>query len=90
MATAVTDRALSQLLYADGMFVHDPLGYLLARALNPKYVGGDSPRWHYRSDDPAEVSNYFEALAYLRPLIDAGMIILVPRAVEPVIIPGED
>jgi hypothetical protein len=83
VAEAATQRVIGQLLFAHGAFATDELGYLLTQTLNPKHVGSPRVRWLYRSDDPQLLANYFEALAYLRPLLDSGLLILVPRAVAP-------
>jgi hypothetical protein len=79
LADDITRSALSQLLYAHGALVLDELGALLARTLAPKYSTSRGPRWTYRSTDKDELANYFEALAYLRPLIDAHLVVFVPR-----------
>ncbi|MBE2317627.1 hypothetical protein DVA67_016720 [Solirubrobacter sp. CPCC 204708] len=78
---------LRQLLYAHGAYGNDSLGRILSRALNPKYVAGSgTPRWLACDSDKAWLTNYLETLAYLRPLIEAGILVLVPRAVE--MLPG--
>jgi hypothetical protein len=78
-AEASLQLALGQLVYAHGLFVEDYLGRILARTLEPKYEGGNKPRWLYRHDDPQRLTNYLEVLAYLRPLIDSGLVVLLPR-----------
>lgn len=75
-------RAVSQLLYSHGAFFVDELGRLLAEATHSKYQGGKDPMWKTSDIPSVEIANYLEALAYLRPLIDAGILVAIPRPVR--------
>jgi hypothetical protein len=81
-ADIATQRALSQLLYAHGAVVPDRLGSLLTDAVNPRSSGSKRPQWEASDLTKMDLANYLEVLAFLRPLVDAGLLILRPRAVR--------
>ncbi|HEY5053190.1 MAG TPA: hypothetical protein VII45_07240 [Solirubrobacterales bacterium] len=79
-ADTAAQRAMSQLLYAHGAVVPDRLGLLLTLAVNPEHSWSKKPQWETRG--AADLGNYLEALAFLRPLVDAGLLMLQPRTVR--------
>jgi hypothetical protein len=81
-ADVATQRAMSQLLYAHGAVVPDQLGSLLTDAVNPRSSGSKRPEWEAGDFMRMELANYLEVLAFLRPLVDARLLILRPRAVR--------
>lgn len=78
VADAVLRRALAKLLYAHGAFASDPLGNYLSHMLHPYGVSRE-PAWVGRPSDRDLLANYFETLAYVRPLCESGLLVLVPR-----------
>lgn len=77
-----TRDVLRQLLYAHGAIALDPLGRLLADALGPRRAEHHSPVWgDDGSHHPSRLANYLETLAYLRPLIDSGLLVLRPEPI---------
>jgi hypothetical protein len=73
---------MSQLLYAHGAVVPDRLGNLLAHAVNPKSNWSKKPKWETDDSAKTDLANYLEALAFLRPLVDSGLLMLQPRVVR--------
>lgn len=65
-------RSMSLLLYCHGLYLKDWLRYLLLNSLTPNRPGGRKPSWD--ESEQAALANYFETLAFIRPLIDAGII----------------
>lgn len=82
-ADNAAQTAMSQLLYAHGAVVPDRLGYLLLRAVNPESNWLKQPTWETGGYTKTSLANYFEVLTFLRPLVDAGLLILQPRIVRP-------
>jgi hypothetical protein len=71
-------RALSQLMYAHGVWFHDTLGQNLATWTHDKYYDGHSPVWRHEPSRRA-FQHYLETLMYLRPLIDRGLVRIYPK-----------
>lgn len=81
-ADTAAQRAMSQLLYAHGAIVPDRLGHLLTDAVNPRSSGSTRSEWEASDLAKIDLANYLEVLAFLRPLVDAQLLILRPRAVK--------
>jgi hypothetical protein len=78
-AEAALQRAMTRLLYVHGTFALDSLDTILVTNLTPKWRGRP-PRWEMTSwRYQAYLGRYFAGLSYLRPLIDAGLIVLLPQ-----------
>jgi hypothetical protein len=73
-------RALSQLMYAHGVWFQDSLGLNLAVWSHDKYYQGPRHEWDLAESYRAAFQRYLETLTYLRPLIDRGLVHIHPRA----------
>jgi hypothetical protein len=71
-------RAMSQLLYAHRCAFVDSLGYNLARWSHPVKEYETALAWDSETQYRVGLQNYFETLMYLRPLMDAGLVDILP------------
>jgi hypothetical protein len=71
-------RAMSQLLYAHRCAFVDTLGYNLARWSHPVKEHEAVIAWDSEPKYRVGLQNYFETLMFLRPLIDVGLVDILP------------
>jgi hypothetical protein len=72
-------RAMSQLLYAHRCSFVDTLGYNLAMWSHPRFEYQKALRWDSQPRYRDGLENYLETLMYLRPLIDGGLVDVLPE-----------
>jgi hypothetical protein len=78
IADSYLKRAMSQLLYAHRCSFVDSLGYNLAMWSHPRFEYRQALRWDSQPQYRAGLQNYLETLMYLRPLIDARLVDILP------------